>query len=45
MSVNLSSCTTSSDDFDFAWCHGFGSLESEIYQYRYCGYQYQDHGI
>ncbi len=41
MSTNLTSCsyTTSSDDFDFAWCHGFGSLESEIYQYRYCGYR------
>jgi|LauGreDrversion4_2_1035121.scaffolds.fasta_scaffold44269_4 hypothetical protein len=43
MSINFSSVsskTSSNDfDFDFAWCHGFVTLKSEIYQYRYCGYR------
>jgi len=34
--INLVSHTSSSEDFDFAWCHGFGALSQEVYQYRYC---------
>ncbi len=46
MNTNLSSVSskTSPDDldFDFALCHGFGTLstvKSEICQYRYCKYR------
>lgn len=42
---NLVSHTSSSEDFDFAWCHGFGTLSTEVYQYRYCGYRAKINGI
>ena len=42
---NLVSHTSSSEDFDFALCHGFGDLTTQVYQYRYCGYREKSWGI
>lgn len=36
---NLVSHTSSSEDFDFALCHGYGDLTTQVYQYRYCRYR------